>query len=120
MPKFCRTTVVAACAIASLALSIGLPAVAEASASPAVPDSPHIATLGCGYDGHVNGRPTYNHCGAGSVVIEVSHLFWQHTYACMPRGVHAIPQGDVSWAIIAASFDGNTCSTAYPTAIAGP
>lgn len=78
------------------------------------------AGLACGYDGHVNGRPTYNHCGRGSVVIKVDHLFWQHTYACMPRGVHAIPQGDVSWAIIGAEFDGHTCTYTEPVVVVGP
>lgn len=79
-----------------------------------------LSSLSCGYDGHVNGRPTYNHCGRGSVVIEVDHLFWQHTYACMPRGVHTIPQGNVSWAIIGAEFDGHTCTYTQPVVVAGP
>jgi hypothetical protein len=36
----------------------------------------HANSLGCGYDGQVNGSATYNHCGRGSVVIEVDHFFW--------------------------------------------
>jgi hypothetical protein len=78
------------------------------------------STPGCGYDGRINGQPTYNHCGAGSVVIEVDHVFWQHTYACMPRGVHVIPQGDSSWAIIGAEYDEHRCSYTQPISVVGP
>jgi hypothetical protein len=78
------------------------------------------SSLGCGYDGQVNGRPTYNHCGVGSVVIEVDHFFWQHTYACMPKGVHVIPQGNSSWAIIGAEYDGHTCTYTQPVPVTGP
>lgn len=119
MSTFRRTSAIAAAGIASLAISVGVPAMAQATLAPAT-DSPQAAAVACGYDGKVNGRATYNHCGVGSVVIEVSHLFWQHTYACMPRGVHAIPQGNVSWAITGASFDGHTCSSAYPVVVVGP
>lgn len=79
----------------------------------------HATAQPCGYDGRVNGQPTYNHCGHGSVIIKVDHMFWQHTYACMPRGVHAIPQGEVSWVIIGAEFDGHTCTYTTPVAV-GP
>lgn len=113
----CSALTVAGIAILTMVTTAPAPAGAESvdSASVARP-----ARLACGYDGHVNGRPTYNHCGRGSVVIEVDHLFWQHTYACMPRGVHTIPQGDVSWAIIGAEFDGHTCTYTEPVVVAGP
>jgi hypothetical protein len=105
--------------IVILPLLISYPAAANAEpASVALVN--RAAALSCGYDGHVNGRPTYNHCGRGSVVIKVDHLFWQHTYACMPRGVHAIPQGNVSWAVIGAEFDGHTCTYTEPVVVAGP
>jgi hypothetical protein len=88
----------------------------QAPTEPAI----HASVLGCGYDGEVGGRPTYNHCGVGSVVIKVDHIFWQHTYACMPRGVHTIPQGNVSWAIDGAEYDGHTCTSGQPISVVGP
>jgi hypothetical protein len=78
------------------------------------------SSVGCGYDGQVNGRPTYNHCGVGSVVIEVDHFFWQHTYACMPKGVHVIPQGNSQWTIIGAEYDGHNCASTQPISVTGP
>lgn len=82
--------------------------------------APGTSALDCGYDGYVNGYATYNHCGTGGVVIEVDHFFWKHTYACMPRGVYAIPQGNVSWAIIGAEADGHTCWWPQPISVVGP
>jgi hypothetical protein len=53
-------------------------------------------------------------------VIEVDHFFWQRNYACMPPGVHAIPQVNISWAIIGAEADGHTCTWTQPISIVGP
>jgi hypothetical protein len=106
-------------AIAGL-VAVGSPQAAygATTATPATVAS--HASPPCGYDGRINGQPTYNHCGRGSVVIEVDHFFWQHTYACMPRGVHVIPQGNSSWAIIGAEFDGHSCAYTQPVPVVGP
>jgi hypothetical protein len=62
----------------------------------------------------------YNHCGKGSVVIEVDHFFWQTTYVCVPPGVHELPMGDSQWRIYRAEFDGHTCIYRFVTSIVGP
>ncbi|SRR6266568_6905747 len=103
-----------------VAVSGGVVPGAHAATSRPSNVSPQSTSLGCGYDGHVNSFATYNHCGRGSVVIEVDHLFWQHNYACMPPGVNTIPQGNISWAVIGAEADGNTCTWPYPISIVGP
>lgn len=101
-------------------LSVSLSTDAHATTLTSMNNGERATSLGCGYDGYVGGSATYNHCARGSVVIEVDHLFWQHNYACMPPGVHAIPQGNISWAIIGAEADGNTCTWPYPISIVGP
>jgi Family of unknown function (DUF6355) len=121
MSSIARIATICAGIVAAVGLTaIGTPAMAEVTQSSPSQSSPRANSLGCGYDGRVNGNPTYNHCGSGSVVIEVDHVFWQHNYACMPRGVHTIPQGNSSWAIIGAEADGHTCNGPYPVSIVGP
>lgn len=108
--------------IGGVVFSIGLPTVGQAATiHPDVRSA--AADVTCGYDGYdgSNGQqPLYNHCGHGSVVIEVDHLFWQTTYACMPAGTHEIPQGDSQWRIVGAEYDGHTCNFRYPMPIVGP
>lgn len=115
-----RHVLVGACGVAiSGIVLLGTPQTAHSATSGTTIAAPHDA-LGCGYDGYVNGQPTYNHCGTESVVIEVDHIFWQYTYACMPRGVHVIPQGGSSWAIIGAEYDGHSCLYTEPVPVVGP
>lgn len=121
MPIFARfiAPVAVVLAVAGLWLLAAPQTASAATLSKPVPVV-RQSSLGCGYDGQVNGQPTYNHCGAGSVVIEVDHFFWQHTYACMPKGVHVIPQGDSRWAIIGAEYDGHSCAYTQPVSVNGP
>lgn len=103
---------------------------ATAQAAPVHPIAPTTVATGsvtaarnfpCGYDGYggSNGnQPLYNHCGAGDVVIQVDHFFWQTTYDCVAPGVHEIDQGNSQWRIISAEYDGHTCS--IPGPVVGP
>jgi hypothetical protein len=118
---FVRSTALVAAGLATVGLGLmAAPRTADAAGlnkpGPAVLQS----SLECGYDGRVNGQPTYNHCGVGSVVIQVDHIFWQRTYACMPRGARTIPQGNVKWAIDGAEYDGHTCTSRVPVSVVGP
>lgn len=103
-----------AAGLASLALAVVAPVSASAATNNATEPAPMVATshYQCGYDGYQgNGQPFYNHCGRGDIVIQVDHFFWQTTYNCVRPGAHRIDQGNSSWAIIGAEFDGDTCST---------
>jgi hypothetical protein len=121
MSTFVRFSSLLAGSVAMTGLVVGaVPVVAHGAVQAEHTVVTRASTPGCGYDGRVNGEPTYRHCGTGSVVIEVDHVFWQHTYACMPPGVHTIPQGTSSWAIDGADYDGHTCSYTVPISIVGP
>lgn len=112
MPAFARLATAGA-AGAALAMFMLAPITAQAT------ELGHTAP-DCGYDGYINGQPMYTHCARhGSVVIEVDHLFWQTTYACMPPGVHAIPESNTDWRIMSAEYDGHTCFGG-PAAVVGP
>jgi hypothetical protein len=121
MSKFVRFAAPVAAGLVSVGLCLVVaPQTADAAVISKAAPMVRQSSLGCGYDGQVNGAPTYDHCGAGSVVIEVDHFFWQHTYACMPKGIHVIPLGSSSWAIIGAEYDGHSCAYTQPVAVTGP
>ncbi|WP_157362063.1 DUF6355 family natural product biosynthesis protein [Haloechinothrix halophila] len=110
MSKTIRRAVLAA-AVAAGALTCAVPASAA--------DSTVQASAPCGYIGYKgsNGhQPLYNHCGRYNVVVEVDHLFWQTTYACVKPGVHHLPQGSSQWRIIYADSDGRRCANPGPIA----
>jgi|ERR1044072_4609371 hypothetical protein len=73
---------------------------------------PKLAGMPCGYAGYIEGggsQPWYNHCGSTRVEIQVDHVFWGTTYFCAGPGEQAIPQGNNTWRIYSAEFDGKLC-----------
>lgn len=114
-----RTLITGATCVAALGIIpvVAVPAAAATtSANSAIVTGSHYP---CGYDGYQdNGQPFYNHCGRTDIVIQVDHFFWQTTYDCVQPGVHRIDQGNSSWAIVSAEYDGHLCS--YPGPVVGP
>jgi hypothetical protein len=79
------------------------------SQPPAPASGAQPANSGCGYLGYDSGLPVYNNCSPYSVQIRVEHWFGHDTYTCVPAHyMEDIPQGDNSWAIDYAVFDGVT------------
>lgn len=112
--------------LAAAALLLGTLGVA-AAVTPATATASSAATLTaaastpCGYlayKGSPTDQPRYNHCGRGDIVLEVDHWFWQKTYDCVAPGVHYIDQGNSSYAIIGAEYDGHGCN--WPGPVVGP
>lgn len=101
-------------------VALGAPATANAATNSPTGVVTATSSTACGYDGYQGSQPYYRHCGRGGVVIVADHFFWQHTYACMPPGRWVIPQGDSSWSIIGAEYDGHTCATNMPVSVEGP
>lgn len=119
MSAFARLVTVGS-AGATLTMLALVPITAHATELDHAAPATQIAAPECGYDGYINDQPMYNHCAHhGSVVIEVDHLFWQTAYACMPPGVHAIPESNTDWRIMSAEYDGHTCFGG-PEAVVGP
>jgi len=114
------TMVASAVALAGL-VAIGAPSAAQATQLGRVGSMAHPNSLGCGYDGYViNGYPTYNHCGRGSVVIEVDHVFWQHKLCvhaarCLCHHHRATSVGPLS----APKPTDHTCTFTQPISIVG-
>ena len=105
MNPLTRRVAMAAGGFALAAATLAVPV--TASAQPTIKG--HFACGYDGYDGSNGSQPLYTHCGRGRVEIKVDHFFWQHTYFCAVPGTQEIPQGEVSWRIIGAEYDGKPC-----------
>ncbi|WP_156807574.1 DUF6355 family natural product biosynthesis protein [Acaricomes phytoseiuli] len=89
--------------ISSLALSVGLILSSAGAALAQSPDAnksktPQVAAAGCGYLGNrMSGGPldygprgVYNHCGSGTVMVQVDYVFGNERF-CITPGIKIFP-----------------------------
>jgi hypothetical protein len=106
---------IAAVGIAVIGGVLMFVAPAAAQAQPSV-DAAHVsastpqAAAECGYMHNWGETQLYDHCGQGKVEIKVNHMFGHDTFFCAHPGVQLIPQGDNSWVIMGAEWDGTRCA----------
>jgi Family of unknown function (DUF6355) len=105
---------IAAAGIAVMSGVLMFVAPAAALAQPSVEAARAVAVTPqgaaeCGYMHNWGETRQYDHCGRGDVEIKVNHMFGHDTFFCAHPGVQLIPQGDNSWVIMGAEWDGVRC-----------